>query len=130
MKWSSSTLRDAADIQAQIERLNKALAELLQRDGTTVPVSNGRKNQATTAPTAPKPERGPGDPLESTVTITKPLNGAPSTLSAFEFLDEVLFWGNQFSGSEPKLTQNIPTYCLQGLKRVDSGHLLTQLEPL
>ena len=123
MKWSSYTLRAAAVIQGEIERLNKILAELLQGEGTAVAASNGSKNHASV-------ERWSTDPLGPTVTAPKTLNAEPSTLSDFEFLDEVLFWGNRFSGSEPKLTQNIPTYCLQGLKRVDSGRLLKQLEPL
>jgi hypothetical protein len=130
MKWSSYTLRAAAGIQAEIERLNKALSELLERNGTIVTASNGWKNHATDAPTAPKLERWPVGPLGNTVKVAKTLNGEPSTLSAFEFLDKVLFWGNELSGSEPKITQYFPTYCLQGLKRVDSGRSLAQLEPL
>jgi hypothetical protein len=117
MKWSSYTLRAAAVIQAEIERLNKVLAELLQREGTTVTASNGSKNHAVNA----KPERGAGGPLGATVTLTKALNGTPSTLSPLELLDELLLWGNEFNGSESKTkrTRRAPIYYLQGLKRVD-----------
>jgi hypothetical protein len=123
MKWSSYTLRTAAVVQAEIERLNKVLAELLQREGTTVTASNGSKKRAPA-------ERGPGGPFGPAVTASKTFNAEPSTLSAFEFLEEVLFRGNEFSGSETQITQYTPTYCLQVLRRVDSARLLTQLEPL
>jgi len=117
MQWRSSTLRKAAQLQAQIESLERALAELLQMNGTTVTASNGSKNHAVNA----KPERGAGGPLGATVTLTKALNGTPSTLSPFELLDELLLWGNEFNGSESKTkrTRRAPIYYLQGLKRVD-----------
>jgi hypothetical protein len=130
IKWSSYTLRAAAGIQAEIERLNKALSELLQRNETIVTASNGWKNHAAAVPPAPKSERWPGGPVQTPLAVSKTLNGEPSTFSAFEFLDGVLFWGDEFSGSEPKITQYAHTYCLQGLKRVDSGRLLTQSESL
>jgi hypothetical protein len=114
MKWSSYTLRAAAVIQGEIERLEKVLAELLQWEGTAFTASNGSKNHASV-------ESWTSGPLGTTVAAPKTLDVEPSALSAFEFLDEVLFWGNQFSGPEPKLTQYTPTYCLQGLKRVDTG---------
>ena len=95
--------KTAARIQAEIERLNKALSELLQRNEPIVAASNGRKNHATGAQPSPKPERWPNVPIGSNVVVSKTLNGEAPTLSAFEFLDGVLFWGTESSGSEPKM---------------------------
>src|SRR5206468_5626035 len=69
MKWSSSTLKAAAEIQARIERLQQTLAGLLQTDG---------------AADGPLEPRGIAAP-----------NGDGGPLSPSELLDGALFWGNR-----------------------------------
>jgi hypothetical protein len=102
MKWSSSTLKAAAEIQARIERLQQTLAGLLQTDGSA------------------------DGPLE-TRGIAAP-NGDGGPLSPSEMLEEALFWGNGFTPSKANQSRQVPIYHLQGLKRLDSGRLLTGLE--
>jgi hypothetical protein len=50
-------------------------------------------------------------------------------LSPSELLDGALFWGNGFTPSKANQSRQAPIYHLQGLKRLDSGRLLTGLEP-
>lgn len=126
MNWSSSTLRAAAEIQAQIEQLNQVLTELLQPDGVPVTASKGRGNLVT-APRASELEGEAGGPLGPTMTGTK-VEGAPLNLT--ELLDGLLFWGSEVTSAKPKQTRRAPIYHIQGLKRIDSGRLLTGLEPL
>lgn len=116
MKWSASTLRAAAEIQAQIERLDQALTEILLTSDVRVTPSKGRYNLAT----------APGRPLGPPLAGSR-VEGA--SLSPSELLDGLLFWGNPSSPSKPNKPQRAPTYHLQGLKRRDSGRLLTGLEP-
>jgi len=128
-KWSSSTLRRAAEIQAQVERLKKALAELLQTDGTTAVASNGREHQALPPP-VPDPKGKSGGPRRPATAVTNALNDEGAPMSASALLEESLSWGHEFSSSELKKTRLAPIYHLQGLKRADSGRLVARLELL
>ena len=128
MNWSSSTLRAAAEIQAQIERLDQALTALLHSEGIPVLAFNGRDDRSATAPTTPEPEGESGGSVGPTMTGSKGPNGDGAPLSPSEWLDELLFWGSEFTPSKVKKARRAPTYHVQGLKRDDSGGLLMDWE--
>jgi hypothetical protein len=93
MKWRASTLRKAAELQAQIEQLQRVLAELLQATEVTV--------------TAPKRVDGRASKVSSqNGSLRSETVSAPQTkgvaADVLEILDEVLFWGNEFSSPESK----------------------------
>jgi hypothetical protein len=88
MKWRASTLRKAAELQAQIEQLQRVLAELLQATEVTV--------------TAPKRVDGRASKVSSqNGSLRSETVSAPQTkgvaADVLEILDEVLFWGSEFS---------------------------------
>src|SRR4029077_6450323 len=94
----------------QIEHLERALAELLQATEVTVTAPkrvDGRASKASSqngslhcqAIDAPKAKGVSGDVLE--------------------ILDEVLFWGNEFSSPESKTARLVNTYRWEGLKPID-----------
>ena len=128
MNWSSSTLRAAAEIQAEIERLSQTLAELLQTEGVPATASKGRVNPATVPTTSAPGGKSGNRPLGPAASghHGSDVDGAP--LSPSELLDGLLFWGDGFSSSKPNNTRQSRIYHLHGLKRLDSGSLLTGLE--
>ena len=128
MNWSSSTVRAAAEIQAQIELLNQTLAELLQIEGVPVTDSEGVPDPATASTTSALGGESGDGPLWPAASGPHASNVDGAPLSPSELLDQSLFWGNGFNPSKPDKTRHARIYHLHGLRRLDSGRLLTGLE--
>ena len=116
VKWQSSTLRKAAELQAQIEHLERALTELLQATEVAV-----------TAPTrvnrhASKANSQNGSLCSQAINVPKTKGVAGDVL---EVLDELLLWGNEFNSPEPKTALFAHIYRWQGLKPIDCDRFIS-----
>jgi hypothetical protein len=116
MKWRASTLRKAAELQDQIERLERVLAELLKGAVLTGTHSSPVKRRAS------KASSQDGSLCSAVVSARK-------TKSVFadglEILDEVLLWGNEFSSPESKNFRFVNTYRWRGLKPFDRDRFIS-----
>jgi hypothetical protein len=116
MKWRASTLRKAAELQAEIGHLQRSLGELLQAtevkvtaptrvDGRVRKASSQKGSLCSEAINVPKAKGVSGDVLE--------------------ILDELLFWGNEFNSSEPKTARFAHIYRWKGLKPIDRDRFVS-----
>jgi hypothetical protein len=135
---SSSTLRKAADVQEQIERLEEELSRLLQplHEMNEPPVTarsnppaqatapskegRGRKPAAAQAPRV-RGRRGgsPSGPLAPAVVAVLQAKGAPMGVS--EILEALLASGYQYRVANPKKNLFARIYRLKGVKQVGPG---------
>ena len=138
MKLTSITLRKAAEIQENIEKLQEDLDALL-KNGTepaTVPepvaqaaLNTGRRRGRKPTLVAPTPggmgrSRGrrsisPTGPLAPAVVNVLKSKGSPMTVS--EILDDLLSSGYKFTSPEPKKNLFARIYRLKGVKQVGPG---------
>ena len=114
MKWRASPLRKAAELQAQIEQLQRVLAGLLKACELTGTASKSVKRRAS------KVSCQNGSLRSETVPQTKSV-----AADVLEILDEVLFWGNEFSSSQSKTARFVNTYQWRGLKPIDRDRFVS-----
>ena len=134
MKLSSSTLRQAAEIQERIEQLQSELDSLLQtgQEASSAPV--------VTAPTAPTVSRRRGRKAATVVSagasrgrrstsptgplapaVVQVLKSRNSPMSVSEILEGLLSNGYKFASPEPKKNLFARIYRLKGVKQVGPG---------
>jgi hypothetical protein len=146
---SSSTLRKAADLQEQIERLQKELADLLQTEiepavssGTPAPsAGQGQRQKAPAeapsrarkpASTAKASSQGrggkrrgsPSGPLAPAVVNVLKAGSAPMSVS--EILEGLIKSGYQYPSSEPKKNLSARIYRLKGVRQVGPGRFAAE----
>ena len=148
MRPSSSTLRKAADLQEQIEQLQKELAELLQTESEPAapperPSPSAAQAQRQKAPaeapgrarkpasTAKAPSQGrgkrrgsPSGPLAPAVVNV--LKGSSTPMSVSEFLEGLIKSGYQYPSSEPKKNLSARIYRLKGVRQVGPGRFAAE----
>jgi hypothetical protein len=145
---SSSTLRKAADLQEQIERLQKELADLLQTESEPAappesPSPSAGQGQRQKAPaeapsrarkpvsTAKAPPQGrgkrrgsPSGPLAPAVVNV--LKGSSTPMSVSEILEGLIESGYQYPSSEPKKNLSARIYRLKGVRQVGPGRFAAE----
>jgi hypothetical protein len=135
---SSSTLRKAAELQEQIERLEEELSGLLQplHETDEAPVTT-RSNPPTPAaapvkgrkPAAAQAQRGrgrrstsPSGPLAPAVVNVLQARGAP--MGVGEILETLLASGYPYRAADPKKNLFARIYRLKGVKQVGPGQFM------
>ncbi|MBV9488697.1 MAG: hypothetical protein JO069_03105 [Verrucomicrobia bacterium] len=142
MKFSSSTLRKAAELQEQIERLENDLRQLLdtdnaggtaggigtatQREEGAQSATRGRRGSRAAAATPSSNGRGrgrrstsPSGPLAPAVVKVLKSRGTP--MSVAEILEGLNSSGYKFTSPEPKKNLFARIYRLKGVRQVGPG---------
>src|SRR6266446_4558271 len=132
MRLSSSTLREAAEIQERIEQLQAKLDTLLQSNGernsspeSHAPPAVTIRERARRAPANPA-VRGRGQRSTSPTgplapAVVRVLKSKSSPMSVSEILDGLLSNGYKFASPEPKKNLFARIYRLKGVKQVGPG---------
>jgi hypothetical protein len=142
-------LRKAADLQEQIEQLQKELADLLQTESEPAappqtPIPSAGQGQRQKAPaeapsrarkpasTAKAPSQGrggkrrgsPSGPLAPAVVNV--LRASSTPMSVSEILDGLIKSGYQYPSSEPKKNLSARIYRLKGVRQVGPGRFAAE----
>ena len=133
---SSSTLRQAADIQERIECLQQELDALLQGGKAADSALPQRKNERSTEPARkqqrkPAASRGrgrrrgsPSGPLAPAVVQVLKAKGAPMNVA--EILEGLMASGYQYPSRDPKKNLGARIYRLKGVKQVGPGQFAAE----
>ena len=136
MSPSSSTLRQAADLQERIERLQQELDALLQggkaADGAPPPPKNERSTGPALKPQRkPAASRGrarrrgsPSGPLAPAVVQVLKAKGAP--MGVAEILEGLMARGYQYPSRDPKKNLGARIYRLKGVRQVGPGQFAAE----
>jgi hypothetical protein len=139
MTPSSSTLRQAADLQERIERLQQELDALLQQaaEGApgrpetqkqpATPPAERRAKPAAVAPAARGRGRrrgSPSGPLAPAVVQVLKAKGTP--LRVAEILEGLRANGYRYPSADPKKNLSARIYRLEGVKQVGPGRFATE----
>jgi hypothetical protein len=138
MTPSSSTLRQAADLQERIEQLQHELDALLQQTGEAAAADAARRPEGQKQPTTPPAERrgkaaavasaargrgrqrgSPSGPLAPAVVQVLKAKGAP--MSVAEILAGLRANGYRYPAADPKKNLGARIYRLKGVKQVGPG---------
>ena len=141
MTPSSSTLRQAADLQERIEQLQQELNALLQQmgeaadgaarrpEGQKQPVTAPAERRGKAATTPPARGRGrrrgsPSGPLAPAVVQVLKAKGAPMAVA--EILAGLRANGYRYAAADPKKNLGARIYRLKGVKQVGPGQFAAE----
>jgi hypothetical protein len=137
MSPSSSTLRQAADIQERIERLQQELDALLQGGKAADGAPPQPKNERSTEPALKKQQRkpaasrgrgrrrgSPSGPLAPAVVQVLKAKGAP--MSVAEILEGLRANGYRYTAADPKKNLGARIYRLKGVRQVGPGQFAAE----
>jgi hypothetical protein len=142
MTPSSSTLRQAAELQERLEQLQQELDALLQQTGEAADGAPGRpegQKQPVTPPAVRRgkaavaapatPGRGrrrgsPSGPLAPAVVTVLKAKGAP--MGVAEILEGLRANGYRYPAADPKKNLGARIYRLKGVKQVGPGRFVAE----